>query len=229
MWPGDPVTQSFWSEVNIDNAGTANTPSDRRHPMSTGPFTLSAGEEQTVQLAIVWSRGWSNLNSITTLRRDVAQVREQFDANFANRSRFILPPGPKLVTPVDGSVVPQGRLNLTASVPNYAGRVSNRVEIQVTREAFSDTTRVYSNGAFVDLAPGAYQARVRYAAGLERGPWSDVVAFTVSGVTLTPYELRGIGQLRSVGQCERAAGSRPSREPPTSKASQRLNDLRSDG
>ncbi len=85
LWTGDPVTGSFWSEFNVDGAGTANTPSDRRHLMSTGPFTLDTGEEQTIQFAIVWSRGTSNLNSVATLRRDVAHVTEQFDSGFSNR------------------------------------------------------------------------------------------------------------------------------------------------
>ncbi|MFV1980805.1 MAG: hypothetical protein ACC655_06605, partial [Rhodothermia bacterium] len=41
MFAGDPP--AFWSEEDTDDAGTRNTPADRRFLMSSGPFTLDPG------------------------------------------------------------------------------------------------------------------------------------------------------------------------------------------
>ncbi len=200
MWPGDPVSGAFWSEVNRDSTGTANLPSDRRYIQSTGPFEFAPGAEQTIQLGIVWSRGSSNLNSVAKLREDMRVVVSAFDANFDAAPQFVLPQGvPSLVTPVAGAVVASGNVEFVATTPS----VEDRVEVQVAREAFADTSRIYSNGALVALEPGTYLARVRYAAGLERGPWSDPTAFSVSDVALMPYDS---GRLVSFEVTANAAG-----------------------
>ncbi len=204
-WPGDPVTRSFWSEFDVDGAGQSNAPSDRRQQMSTGPFVLESGGEQTIQFAIVWSRGADHLDSITELRKDVAEVTEQFDTDFANPPAFVLPQGtPGLITPIAGATIAEGPVELLASIL----RADDRVEIQVARGEFSDTTRVYANRARVTLAPGEYSVRTRYAAGFERGPWADPVAFTVARNTLAPYDQ---GKIVSFEVSANAAG--PSRLP----------------
>src|SRR5690606_25405084 len=45
-YPGAPAAGQFWSEVNIDGSGTANTPGDRRFSLSSGPFTMQPGDVQ---------------------------------------------------------------------------------------------------------------------------------------------------------------------------------------
>ncbi|MEX0746837.1 MAG: T9SS type A sorting domain-containing protein, partial [Rhodothermales bacterium] len=77
-FPGDPVTGSFWSEVNTDGQGTKNSPADRRMLMSTGPFSMEPGDEEEIVVAIVWSRGADYLDSVRRLREDAAFVREAY-------------------------------------------------------------------------------------------------------------------------------------------------------
>ncbi len=67
--PGDPVTGSFWSEVNDDENGTALAEADRRGLISFFGFNLAPGEWTQFTFAFVWARGSDNLNSITELRR----------------------------------------------------------------------------------------------------------------------------------------------------------------
>ena len=75
VYPGDPVTGSYWSEVNSDGAGTPVPAADRRWTSSIGPFCMAPGEEVEVVFAIVWSRGSSNLDSVRQLKEDVAYIQ----------------------------------------------------------------------------------------------------------------------------------------------------------
>ncbi|GAB5519040.1 MAG: hypothetical protein RhofKO_12910 [Rhodothermales bacterium] len=68
MFPGDPVTRSFWSEVNADGAGSSNAPADRRFLMSSGPVDLAPGDTTDFILAIVWAQGEDRFDSVRALR-----------------------------------------------------------------------------------------------------------------------------------------------------------------
>ncbi|MCH8962836.1 MAG: T9SS type A sorting domain-containing protein [Bacteroidetes bacterium] len=72
---GDPTTGAFWSEFNVDDQGTANRPGWRILTMSTGPFTMQPGDEQTISFAIVWARGDDHLDSVRRLKSTVRGVR----------------------------------------------------------------------------------------------------------------------------------------------------------
>ena len=82
MWPGDPVTKSYWSEFNTDGEGRANPPSDRRFLLSTGPFEMNPGDTQEIVVGIAWARGLDNLDSVTQLRRADELLQNAFDAGF---------------------------------------------------------------------------------------------------------------------------------------------------
>lgn len=75
VFPGDPVTDSYWTEFNADGAGTANTPADRRFIVSAGPFRMEPGAVEELVVAFVWSRGDSNLDSVRKLRTDMAFIK----------------------------------------------------------------------------------------------------------------------------------------------------------
>ncbi len=47
-FPGDPITEEGWSEVNNDGAGTDNGRGDRSGSMATGPFRLASGASESV-------------------------------------------------------------------------------------------------------------------------------------------------------------------------------------
>ncbi|MEM8486870.1 MAG: T9SS type A sorting domain-containing protein [Bacteroidota bacterium] len=79
FYPGDPVTGAFWSENNMDGMGNRVHPSDRLFVVATGPFNLAPGDTTVINFAIIWSRGDSNLNSISVLRRETRAVRANAD------------------------------------------------------------------------------------------------------------------------------------------------------
>lgn len=81
-YPGDPVTGSYWSEVNNDGNGAANQAGDRRLVMSTGPFTLQPGESQDIVFGVVFAQGSDNLSSISALRAADILAQAAYDADF---------------------------------------------------------------------------------------------------------------------------------------------------
>ena len=79
---GDPVTGSGWN---------MNGESDRRFLTSTGPMTVNPGDTQVIIMAQVISRGSSNLNSITQLRRTSKFVQNYYDNNFRYPEKAVQP------------------------------------------------------------------------------------------------------------------------------------------
>lgn len=86
MFAGDPVAGAFWSEVNAHPDGLAMTPADRRMVMAAGPFQMEPGDVEEIVLAIVWSRGDSNLDSVRKLREDMAYIQSITPDLMASRS-----------------------------------------------------------------------------------------------------------------------------------------------
>ena len=69
VFPGDPTVPTFWSErCTARNCSQANAPDDRRWLLSLGPFTLTPGQTETVEWAVVWARGEDHLDSVTRLK-----------------------------------------------------------------------------------------------------------------------------------------------------------------
>ncbi len=80
LFSGDPVTRSFWSEMNIDGQGTlgiTNAGTSTSLYLSSGPFSMAPMDTIDVKFAIVWSRGTNHLDSVTELKKDVAHVRNE--------------------------------------------------------------------------------------------------------------------------------------------------------
>ena len=82
-FPGDPVTGTFWSELNSDGFGTGIEPGDRRFMLSSGPFTLEPGQSTEVVFSIVWAIGDDNLDSIDKMREAAVEVRSHYEAGFS--------------------------------------------------------------------------------------------------------------------------------------------------
>ena len=69
LFSGDPVTESFWSEMNIDGNGQRNGYRGyRRSSLATGPFRLEPGASATLLYAMPYARSTSHLQSIAALR-----------------------------------------------------------------------------------------------------------------------------------------------------------------
>ena len=77
MFSGDPVTATGWSERNTLSP-IPNVPADRRGVGSIGPFNLNAGQELKFTVAYNYSRGTSNLNSVTQSQADAIAVQNFF-------------------------------------------------------------------------------------------------------------------------------------------------------
>ena len=90
VYPGDPVTGQFWSEVNNDNEGGASTFGDRRLVVSTGPFTLERNDPQDIVFGVVFAQGSDWLNSISALRAADVLAQTAYDVNFQ-----LPPPAPR--------------------------------------------------------------------------------------------------------------------------------------
>lgn len=76
FFPGDPVTRSYWSGMNVDSLGT--TLDQFTRPLSVtsfGPINLGPGEEAEFAFAYVFAQGSSNLDSVVKLRQAATRVR----------------------------------------------------------------------------------------------------------------------------------------------------------
>ncbi len=81
QFTGDPVTATYWSEL-CPNApcGPDLAPGDRRMGHATGPFTLAAGGEQTLEFAILFGQGTDHRNSVAALRDAAVLSRSAYDS-----------------------------------------------------------------------------------------------------------------------------------------------------
>ena len=96
-FPGDPVTDQFWSEENSDGSGTQIPGEDRRLTVSTGPFTLGDGDSQDIVFGLVFASGSGRLSSISALRAADQLAQAAYDADFELAS----PPPPPPLCNVD--------------------------------------------------------------------------------------------------------------------------------
>jgi hypothetical protein len=70
MVPGDPVASVGWLDASA---------ADKRFLLSSGPFTMSGGSNQTIVLAILVGQGNDRLASVARLRADDDVVQTAFD------------------------------------------------------------------------------------------------------------------------------------------------------
>ena len=80
---GDPVAGTGWYEGPVGWPGGSSQPDDRRHLMSSGPFTMAPGDTQEVVVGLVIARGTSNLNSITELKKKTKTAQIAYDNDFS--------------------------------------------------------------------------------------------------------------------------------------------------
>jgi len=171
MYPGDPVTASFWSQVNSDGSNTPSESGDRRLVATSNPHVLAPGDTARVDLAILFAQGTSHLNSITELRAVSDGVQGAYTAG-------LLFDSPQLVGDEDSPHL--GELTLGSASPNpaassltipYTLATAGEVELAVydvlgrriaelvnTRQPEGTYTAQLDASA---LAPGMYVVRLR--------------------------------------------------------------------
>ena len=86
-YPGDPVTEQFWSEENVDGEGTNNVPDDRRFFVVTGPFRMAPGATEEFVFALPFARGTDRLDSVVKLREAAAYLQRAYDLGFFEPQR----------------------------------------------------------------------------------------------------------------------------------------------
>ncbi|GAB5536106.1 MAG: hypothetical protein Rubg2KO_23550 [Rubricoccaceae bacterium] len=182
FFAGDPVTESHWSEVNIDGAGTNSPQGDRRLVVSTGPYRIEPGEAQTILFAFPYGRGTSNLQSVAVLQGVAGTLQSIAAEGFFTGQAVDDPPRPRprfelavsRVRPNPSSGAAEVILTLPAearvraTVVDVLGR---QLEVLVDSElAEGETVLTLPNG----LAPGTYVLRVEVTPGVE-----ETIPFTV--------------------------------------------------
>ncbi len=169
MYSGDPTTGQFWSEFETcgDGVGCANPPGDRRMLLSTGPFAMNPGDEQTIHFALVYARGDDHLASVRRLKNATAVLHALAGSIYAPTPLPQAPP-PEVPTArrcVRSRPVPvrdrgvfeyalPGAAEVRLSLFDALGR-EVRVLVDARQEAGTHTAGFDASG----LAAGVYYAR----------------------------------------------------------------------
>lgn len=115
VFPGDPITNAFWSMRNSDGLGTSLSPGDKRFYLSAGPFEMQPGDEQEIVFAVVWARGADNFDSVRALREADRVADNLYAANFdVGRA-----PDPPEVTVIEGDGRVELRWSYSPESNNY--------------------------------------------------------------------------------------------------------------
>ncbi|MEO0558905.1 MAG: hypothetical protein AAF170_12050 [Bacteroidota bacterium] len=183
MYPGDPVTESFWSETNTEGDGTDSQPGDRRMVGSTGPFTLNPDSTQTLLFAMPFGQGTDYLHSIIVMRGLAGALQQAHAAGYFTSRRVegqpVDPATEALrlsrVAPNPSRAGAIARLNLPSSSPVHAAVydiLGRQLEVLVDGVLPEGETELAIPER---LPPGTYRLRVRVAPGGE-----ETLTFTVA-------------------------------------------------
>jgi hypothetical protein len=174
LFPGDPVTSTFWSEVNLDGNHEVIATADRRGLISYHGFDLAPGEWVRFTFAYVWARGNDHLDSITELRNATRFLHD-------NKSVILAPRTSDSPSFEDGNPIerPQAPFWVDEPYPNPAdnyltlrasfnksGPISIRVIDSLGRTRLEQTHQAQSAGEqsleldTSSLTPGAYTVSV---------------------------------------------------------------------
>ncbi|WP_412060214.1 hypothetical protein [Rubrivirga sp. IMCC45206] len=182
-YPGDPLTGAFWSNENVDGAGTPAVPSDKRGTVAAGPSRLAPGERMTVDVAIVFGTGTDRLSSISAVRARSDRAQGLYDAGALTGTA---PPPPRPAAPVptspdDGATTDGGDVRFTwTPVP---GATYYLFELLSSSDAAEPVFEQVVSAAAIDVD--------RYAVPLnQRDPLAWRVRAVVNGVESLPSEPR---------------------------------------
>ncbi len=187
VFPGDPVTQSFWSEEN--NGSGRNVAADRRFALSTGPGTIAPGETRTVDLGFLFARATDRLASVTDLRAASDLVQEMYGAGTLFRTRpvpvrAVVTAAPALLSPADGAGPFEEEVTLTWEAVDLA----ESYDLEVSASASFEDPLIEVNQLSTSWTgiPQAYPDtaiywRVRGRSRGGAGPYSEVRSFDYAG------------------------------------------------
>ena len=184
-YPGDPVTESFWSEVNNDGEGQDSPLGDRRFVVVAPGFELQPGAAETFELAVLFGQGADRLDSITQLRA----ASDRVQAAYEDGTLFAPRVTPLLATPQanapagDDRVLRDGELFFEwTEVPD-----AERYQIELSRSPdFADAQEVLVEGgrglvtisdALVGRQPAPIYWRIRAETRTRRSLYSPTQSF----------------------------------------------------
>jgi hypothetical protein len=87
-FPGDPVTEQFWSAENVDDTGGDYPPGDSRFFVVAGPFRMEPGETEEFVFAIPFARGADRHDSVVKLREAARYLRRAYDLGLFEPQRL---------------------------------------------------------------------------------------------------------------------------------------------
>ncbi|GAB5537139.1 MAG: hypothetical protein Rubg2KO_33880 [Rubricoccaceae bacterium] len=181
IYSGDPVTESYWSEVNADGNGSHNPQGDRRMLVSTGPFRLEPGASTTLLFAFPFGQGSDNLQSIAVMRSYASTLQSLPPSFFAtgrpveasrldsNVELALSKPRPNPSRQPEAVLTLPEEAHVQATVYDALGRQLGLVVDGVLPEG--ENKLAMPSG----LAPGTYLLRVLVAPGAE-----ETLTFTVA-------------------------------------------------
>jgi hypothetical protein len=121
-FPGDPVTNTGWTDGIISNPG------DRRMLQNSGPFTMALGDTQEIVVGVVIGKGTDYLHSISVMKENDRNVQLMYNSLFT-----VIPP------------------NITADVTYpSAGQAKVRINAAAVKDAFSSVYGTV-NGTTIQL------------------------------------------------------------------------------
>ena len=178
MYPAHPP--AYWSEEDLEGAGSRNHPGERRFVMAVGPFAMAPGDITTITLGYVWARGEDRLDSVSRMKQAVQQAR----TTFANGLSLPPPPPPvttpTLIAPGDAAVGQPTDLDMVWSTSDPAP-----IDFQLQwalDESFSTSLidQVVYGTTFQPILQQdqTYYWRVRSFNGSGFSPWSQTRRFT---------------------------------------------------
>ncbi|MEO0558777.1 MAG: T9SS type A sorting domain-containing protein [Bacteroidota bacterium] len=180
---GDPVTESFYSEVNVDGNGTDAPQGDRRYVATAALGDLAPGDTATVDLAVLYGLGTDNLDSITELRAVSDRVQAAYDDGSLFRATEATPllGVPELLGPSEASTFIE-EAPITLSWTPVPDAEVYRVE-QSASPMFEDAWIQWVDSTSARGALGVndtttYHWRVRAESPTRRGPFSIVRTYT---------------------------------------------------
>ncbi len=163
----------------FDMTSVGTTPRDQRILLSSGPFSMAAGDTQDVWYAIIGARGSSHDNAVVVLKDMAASVRSAFDNLLIVGIR-------------EGSVPRPGDVVLTQNYPNPFNS-STMISYQLSMNAKAEL-RIYNLlGQEVRTLVNGHQN-----AGVHEATWDGLDNFgraLASGVYV--YRLEEGGQVRT--------------------------------
>ncbi|GAB5536103.1 MAG: hypothetical protein Rubg2KO_23520 [Rubricoccaceae bacterium] len=80
VYPADPATEAYWSEVNMDGTGEDSPSGDRKMIATTGPGRLGPGESVELVYVMPYGQGSDHIQSVEVLRQQADVLRSVYDA-----------------------------------------------------------------------------------------------------------------------------------------------------